>query len=530
MKLRELLSIGDLKKGKILTKEIGLDNEVDSAMVLEAIDIENWSRKNQLILTSFYALHDLPEKELENFFVKMRRIGISGLILKTDRFIKMIPEWFIELCFNYEIPLIKITQDISYEKILFTIYEPLLNYQSHVLRTYYDVRQRFTKLERHYPTVETIMQEFYDIIKLPFALKMLDKHLEISDGDLPHDAIVLSREKLKNSEFTKNDYSLLTLYSHANPKKQLALEVSIFNSYSTNCLLLVYLQDEKVKETDLVIIENAIDVLQEKFNTENLLKKERYTRLNNLADAILQNTPQNPDELNSLLREVQMQELDSYQAIAFSTKDTNTQLMKERIIALLRTLRVKSIFFDQLNYSAVLFNFNESDGKITKLQLSRLLAELLEENDTLTVAVSSLKSREGIKELLIECLDILRFNETFYNGPIVTLADIGVFKNFIREDQLENLDELIPRALYQLAENNYDLFETLYSFFQNNRNYKQTSEAMFLHSKTIHYRLNKVEQLLDIDLANPLQLLNYEIATYIIKMRRRALEKQSNTR
>ncbi|MCU9667717.1 hypothetical protein KSH72_027275, partial [Escherichia coli] len=78
----------------------------------------------------------------------------------------------------------------------------------------------------------------------------------------------------------------------------------------------------------------------------------------------------------------------------------------------LRTLRVKSIFFDQLNYSAVLFNFNESDGKITKLQLSRLLAELLEENDTLTVAVSSLKSREGIKELLIECLDILRFNET----------------------------------------------------------------------------------------------------------------------
>ncbi|MGH2226994.1 PucR family transcriptional regulator, partial [Enterococcus faecalis] len=82
-------------------------------------------------------------------------------------------------------------------------------------RTYYDVRQRFTKLERHYATVETLMQEFYDIIKLAFALKMLDKHLEISDGDLPHDAIVHSREKLKNSEFTKNDYSLLTLYSHA---------------------------------------------------------------------------------------------------------------------------------------------------------------------------------------------------------------------------------------------------------------------------------------------------------------------------
>ena len=28
MKLRELLSIGDLKKGKILMKDIGLDNEL----------------------------------------------------------------------------------------------------------------------------------------------------------------------------------------------------------------------------------------------------------------------------------------------------------------------------------------------------------------------------------------------------------------------------------------------------------------------------------------------------------------------
>ena len=201
----------------------------------------------------------------------MRRIGISGLILKTDRFIKMIPEWFIELCFNYEIPLIKITQDISYEKILFTIYEPLLNYQSHVLRTYYDVRQRFTKLERHYPTVETIMQEFYDIIKLPFALKCWINIWKLAMATYPMMRLC-SQEKTKNSEFTKMITLFNTLFS-CQPQKQLALEVSIFNSYSTNCLLLVYLQDEKVKETDLVIIENAIDVLQEKFNTENLLKK-----------------------------------------------------------------------------------------------------------------------------------------------------------------------------------------------------------------------------------------------------------------
>ncbi|MBO1086091.1 MULTISPECIES: PucR family transcriptional regulator [Enterococcus] len=529
MKLRELLLLGELKKGKILTNEIGLDNEVETAMVLEAIDIENWSKQNQLILTSFYALNDLSEKELEDFFIKMCQIGISGLVLKTDRFIKVIPEWFIELCFKYEIPLIKISQEISYEKILLTIYEPLLNAHAHTLRTYYEARQRFNRLEKQFSSLETIMQEFYQIIELPFSLKLLDKEIEICEGMIPTDAIVLSRESLPQTDFMKNDYSLLTLYAQTDSKKRYALEIAIFNNYSLNCLLLVYLNNKQIKETDLVIIENAIDALQEKFNTESLLKKERYTRLNNLADAILQNTPRNPEELDSLLQEAHMQSKDTYQTIVFSTKEMQTQLMKNRILTLLRTLKKETIFFDQHQYSAVLFNFDQSEGPITKDQISRVMAEILTENEQVTFAISQAKPRQEIKELLFECLDILNFNTSFYNGPVVTSEDIGIFKHFIRENQIATLQEAIPPKLAQLAQTDHDLFETFYCFLQHNRNYKQTAEAMFLHAKTIRYRLHKISDYLSIDLTNPLQMVNHEIGAYIIKMRRQANERNQTT-
>ncbi|EOI6018920.1 PucR family transcriptional regulator [Enterococcus hirae] len=529
MKLKELLSLGELKKGKILTRDIGLNNEVDTAMVLEAIDIETWSKKNQLILTSFYALNDLSKEELEGFFIKMYRIGISGLVLKTDRFIKIIPDWFIELCFKYEIPLIKISQEISYEKILLTIYEPLLNAQSHILRTYYEVRQRFNRLEKQYSSLETIMQEFSQIIKLPVSLKMIDKEIEITEGNIPNDAIVFSREVLNQTDFMKNDYSLLTLYSHKDSKKQFALEVSIFNNYSSHCLLLVYLNNATIKETDLVIIENAIDALQEKFNTESLLRKERYNRLNNLADAILQNTPKNPEELTSLLQEVHMQSKDSYQTIVFFTKDMQTQLMKNRILAILRTLKKEAIFFDQHHYSAILYNFDQKDGPITKDQIYRLVEEILQENDQVTFAISSLKPRQAIKELLFECLDILNFNEQFYSGPVVTSEDIGIFKHFTKEEQFAAVEEIIPKKLEQLAQTDYELFETFYCFLQHNRNYKQTAEAMFLHAKTIRYRLHKVEELLSIDFTNSLQMVNHEIGSYIIKMRSHAHERNKTT-
>ncbi|MGM0123098.1 purine catabolism regulatory protein [Enterococcus sp. AZ194] len=529
MKLKELLSIGELKTSKLLTKEIGLENEVDSAMVLEAIDIEMWSKKNQLILTSFYAFQGLSHETLEVFFSKMKEIGVSGLVVKMDRFIRMIPVWFIDLCFKYEIPLIKIAQEISYEKILLTIYEPLLNHQTHILRTYYEVRQRFTKLEKNFSSIEAIMQEFYQLIGQPCSLKLIDKQIEISYGEQLNDWIVLSREPIVNGEFTKNDYSLLTLYSQSRAQEQKTIEVSIFNSYSTNCLLLVYLDTSEIKETDLVIIENTIDVLQEKFNTERLLNKERYTRLNNLADAILQNTPANPLELDSLLTEANMKDYPSYQAIAFSTRATDVQLIKDRVINQLKTLKTHSIFFDQHSYSIVLFNFDESTDPITKDRIQKLLEQTLAKNPKLALSVSNVKPKSAIKEILVECLDILRFNENFYSDSIVSLADIGIFRYFIQTEQLDEIDTFIPEKLNDLASQNYDLFETFYQFLRNNRNYNKTAEAMFLHSKTIRYRLTKIEQLLAIDFSNPLQLLNYEIGAYIIKMRRNAREKDHST-
>ncbi len=53
MKLKELVELPLFEKSKVLTGSIGLTNSVGSVMVLEAMDIEKWSKAHQLILTSF---------------------------------------------------------------------------------------------------------------------------------------------------------------------------------------------------------------------------------------------------------------------------------------------------------------------------------------------------------------------------------------------------------------------------------------------------------------------------------------------
>ncbi|MDN6289570.1 MAG: helix-turn-helix domain-containing protein, partial [Tetragenococcus koreensis] len=80
--------------------------------------------------------------------------------------------------------------------------------------------------------------------------------------------------------------------------------------------------------------------------------------------------------------------------------------------------------------------------------------------------------------------------------------------------------EAIPNNLIKLWLENSELFETLYTFFKNNRNYKKTSEVLFMHSKTARYRINKISDILMLDFFDPIQVVNYELATYFLHMKK----------
>ncbi|WP_208559082.1 PucR family transcriptional regulator [Marinilactibacillus kalidii] len=522
MYIKDLLELDLLDSAKVLTGQIGLDNLLESVMVLEAIDIEKWSKKNQLILTSFYALSHESEETVRAFFEKMSKIGVSGLIIKVDRFIVMIPTWVIELGIEYGIPLIKVSKEVSYEAIMLSVYEPIINHQSHLLRTYYDVRQRFMKLERNLSSFDQIMQEFYQLIGKSCSLTIPSLDVAIHLGNTYTNYVMMDASPMKNIPFTKNRYEYLKLFSHEHNQQITAIKVAIINSHTENCTLLVYQKNKEIAESKMMIIENVIDVIYEHLQMEYIIKKDRFTRLNNLADAILQNNSSNLKELTHLLEEADMNQFDYFQGIAFSSDMYEDHPHKQEILSKLRELKTRHIFFEHLNYFIILYNIPNPNTAVTKAKAATIFDHLHLEKNKDTIAISRVKSKADLKEILHECQDIFKFNRQFYIASLLGYDDLGIFGSFVRENQLEKIDQIVPDSLYQLWENDPDLFETLYTFFQSNRNFKVTAETLFLHSKTIRYRLNKIEKNLGIDLTNPIQLVNYEIGTYLLQLKKRS--------
>lgn len=517
MRVRELMALNLFKKSKLLTGSIGLENEIDSAMVLEAIDIENWSRKNQLILTSFYAFKDVPEVEWISFFEKTKTIGISGLVIKMDRLITIIPDRLIELCFQYEIPLIKVTTDVTYEKIILTIYEPLLYNQGHLLRTYYDARQRFTEIERNLQSYDQILSVVHQLTESPCSFSIAERDYFLHYGKKYENYVVTSREILDTNEFTKNRYERLSLLSPDHSQEVIAYQTTLFIRTHDYCTLTLFEQFQTIREAHIMVLENAIDVIHEYAQMQYQLKKDRRMRLNHLADAILQNTPSNMDELNSLLDDAQMNQFPYYQGIAFTCKQEYQLPLQRTVRKKISRLRKNVLFFEHYNYTMILYNLETPDDEVTKREIEQLFSEESPLAKETSISLSQIKEKNQLKRILSECLNVLRFNHHFYIGSILSYKDLGIFQYFLEEERMDEIEAIIPRELVLLQQKNYDAFETLFTFFQCGRNYKKTADCLFLHPKTIHYRMDQIEQQFHIDLKNPIQLANCEIAVYLLK-------------
>ena len=84
------------------------------------------AKKNELYITSFYAIHTNIEKQKEVIKV-LHKSGGCGLVLcHIDMWIKDIDKEIIELCNTIDFPLIVANSEVSYVEILNPIIEKLM--------------------------------------------------------------------------------------------------------------------------------------------------------------------------------------------------------------------------------------------------------------------------------------------------------------------------------------------------------------------------------------------------------------------
>jgi purine catabolism regulator len=106
--------------------------------------------------------------------------------------------------------------------------------------------------------------------------------------------------------------------------------------------------------------------------------------------------------------------------------------------------------------------------------------------------------------------------------PIITNDDLGVYSLLYLLPECEEVKHfqtifLQPLLDYDLKHDT-NLVETLQMYFQVNRNMKQTAERLFTHYNTVIYRLERVKDILAMDLENPEIQLQLQLALKLHQM------------
>ncbi|AFQ44070.1 PucR family transcriptional regulator [Desulfosporosinus meridiei] len=544
--VKDAMKIGPLSTSEIVAGYQTLENVVKGVTIMEAPDIVNWLAGGELLLTSLYAA---PAGTLnyKDFVRKLAEKGVAAIAIKVGRFVERIPEDMIEAANQYGLPIIELDANVRFVDVMYPIMAELFNNQVVKLNYYKIIQERFTALALHCLGLEKIIRTLEDLIGNPVAVydrnfksmstttPQIEKFIEIAD--------LFQKESLNEKlSFYRQMVRFPDLGEE--PVPQVVVPIRAFNQ--VKAYLTVVEKNKRLQEMDLICLEHAATVVtldlvkkvavqevEQKFQNdllENLITGN--TALNNTLeraaligwdltksytivlfdidniDGILANTKESPDKMY-------LQELKSdvvsiiTNAVRRHTKNFILGTKNDAIILLWPSPEVYNGLLDQI----------KKTGKEIQEQIKKKVKSV---SVAIGIGDVALKVDE-IPRSFKEARDAITFGRMIQGQHVIeAFSELGVFRILCKFAERNELHSFVPKQLLVLMEhdktNEADLLKTLEIFLDCNGNASKAAKKLFIHYKTILYRLERIKEITGMDLETNEHRLEIEMGLKIIRL------------
>ena len=543
--VRKLLESEQFPKMKLLCGEKGLDREVKGIRIIEIEDMEQYLTGGEMLITSFQVYLSCSDREVEQHFEDLVKSDISGFIVKkreeddpTGKRLKLLKKH----CEKYEIPLVEIPEDLYYWGIIRYVVMQVFDKETARLKYFkitHDNFNTFTlKNNGSSNTARDIIGFLSTMIGNPVALYYSNLNC-LTSTNSDNSKLILS------DEIQPYKPDIITKFQYMKQMKgncvQYVVKIDILNEVES--YITITEENRELTELDYMAIENAIINLQYEFLSEfaqNELKK-RYQRdiIHNILNGLL-----SPKEMAEAAAGLGMRENDTYRVVDFHTITKNVQrkyteeelhevgVIEGELIHLLPDA------FIYRNMDRIVM-IQQVDSNQTELEYQKKMEEVkdvIQQNilyrkksiDFQIGIGKGVKGYQRLKESYHEAIQATKYIEIVRlvtgdkNKSVVHYSDLGFFQIFGEIDDMTELERYIPETLKKLYE--YDdehkgeLIPTLQMFLSKNQSIKKTAGAMFVHYRTVSYRMEKIKEITGINFDNANEVLAVSNGLVIYKM------------
>ena len=543
--VRKLLESEQFPKMKLLCGEKGLDLEVKGIRIIEIEDMERYLTGGEILITSFQVYLSCNDREVEQHFEDLVKSDISGFIVKkrkeydpTGRRLSLLEKH----CKKYEIPLVEISEDSYYWGIIRYVIMQVFDKATARLKYFKITHDNFNTFilnnNGSCNTASNIIKFLSVMIENPVVLYYGNLNCMVSTNS-DNSKLILS------DEIQPYKPNIITKFQYMKQMKGSCVQYVVKFAILSEVEIYITITEENrgLTELDYMAIENAIINLQygflSEFAQDEVKKKYQRDLIHNILNGLLSSK-----EMTEAAAQLGMKESHTYRVVDFHTIKNNVQskYTKEQLHEVdVIEGELKHLLPDALIYRNMdqIVMIQQVDSEQTELEYQKEMEEVEDviqrsifyrkkDTDFQIGIGKSVKGYQRLKESYheasqaIKYIEIVRLVTGDKNKSVVHYSNLGFFQIFGEIDDMTKLERYIPETLKKLYE--YDdehkgeLIPTLQMFLSNNQSIRKTAGAMFVHYRTISYRMEKIKEITGINFDNANEVLAVSNGLVIYKM------------
>ncbi|SFM01455.1 PucR family transcriptional regulator ligand-binding domain-containing protein [Candidatus Frackibacter sp. WG13] len=554
--VREALQLKPLKNVKVVAGQKGLDKNIKYINVMEVPDILDWVKEGELLLTTTYSMKDDLEA-LNNLIPRLAKSNLAGLGIKPGRYIEEIPENMIEQANELGFPLLELPYEVSFSELMEPVLSEILNEQANFLKMSLDMHNYLMEVVLDGGGLSEIADTLARLIKYPVAIvdprfkvlafasgdiSEIEVDLFVGSGDDQHASDYLAEELIRKDSIvgrfkrTKVEIDEKEIYQ---------MSIPIVGGGKLRGHLFVWELNEELKRADLMAIERsstvaaleiinqqAIFEVERKYHNELLyeiisgrfdseatiierahsigwhLDKTYSLLLFDLTDGQKNsnNDQKKFQELKSnLLSELNLYLKSNYPEVILGDRGSNIILMYP----------IESLLEKELSEEAIKDRIRKFAKKLLKI------SQRVVKHDIIVGISNYYESIEKIQDSYEEANSALQVANVIKqeDDNIIFFEDLGVYRLLYNLD-LSEIDSFLQDTILPLMQydkkHNTEFVKTLEQYFICNGNLKKMADNLFLHYNSVLYRVERIQEIMDIDLNNHEQRLSLEVGLKLL--------------
>lgn len=547
------LKLEAMEHCRVLAGAEGLGRAVTSVNQMEVPDLVNWMQAGQLIVTTGYFIRN-DVNEQRQLILDLAQKGSAGLAIKIRRFFQNIPQHMINLADELRFPLIEIPEEYNISDIMNELMKELLTIQTRKIERSHEIHDRFTEIPLKGGGLNRIAELLGELTGCGVVIADANG-MQASTYDVPEAANpvieLFKKNGVPSSAMLQKVVDLSEPYVEVSFRhgelagRQITYPI-LADAKLYGTILVWYLRDRE-EPVDIVSIKHAATIAGLEFLRYTALDEMRKRYEIDFFNDLLSGQIQSRELLGrrgavygiapQASYRLLVVDIDNFTRIYledFAGNDQRAQLLKKRLLGIVKKLlqkeMPKALAVGQSDH-VVVFLPTETKPRDTRATRESLVEEIRAQvagqlGDLSTSVVIGprtdvLAVHEGYAEILT-VLDLCSRMGTKH-GQTFHCEDFAV------EKILAGMEQHALRTLYretaQVLENtdkkeSTQFIQTLEAFFRCTMNHSQTSKMLFIHRNTLSYRLDRIQEIANIDFGNNSLLLKWQLglkARYFLK-------------